>query len=205
MQSHKPHLPVGGRLRFFYRKWLQITSDPAVLDIVQGMHIELNDIPHQRKPPKPLKLSFHQFTKLLKPISAYIRTRGIIILTYIDDSCTVANTFQQCFRNICFIMHTFTSFGFLLNKEKSAPVPSHQVCSLGFYLNSMTMNITLPPDKISNVIQMCEAFRVLPDFTVLQLAQLIGTLVSLFPACPDHDACQEDRSFDPHIDHETEV
>ena len=307
MQPHKPHLPVGGRLRFFHRKWLQVTSDPAVLDIVKGMHIELNDIPCQHKPPKPLKLSFpeiqaandqiekllaknaivptvrepgdfvsnvfltpkrdggyrmilnlkpfnkfvqyhhfkmeclnhilatitpfcwmaifdftdayltvsiagihvkflkfqwqgqlfmyvvlpfgiasapRQFTKLLKPILAFIRTKGIIILTYIDDGFTVANTFNECFQNICFIMRTFTSFGFLLNKDKSAPVPSHQVHSLGFYLNSITMNITLPPEKIANAVQMCQAFLVLPDFTVLQLAQLIGTLVSLFPACP---------------------
>ena len=120
----------------------------------------------------------------MKPILAYIRRCGIIVLTYIDDAFTVASTYDQCLQNICFIMRTFCSFGFLLNKSKSAPVPSHQVRSLGFYLNSVSMTVSLPPDKTHHAISMCKAFLILPQFTVQQLAQLIGTLVSLFPACP---------------------
>ena len=65
--------------------------------------------------------------KLLKPILAFIRHQGIIVLTYIDDGFTTAATYFQCFQNIIFIT---------------------------------------------------------TSFTVQDLAQVIGTLVSLFPACP---------------------
>ena len=125
-----------------------------------------------------------QFTKLLKPILAFIRHQGIIVLTYIDDGFTTAATYFQCFQNIIFIMKTFSKFGFLLHPVKSAPIPSHQVCSLGFYLNSVTMSITLPPEKTCNAVQLCQSLLVATSFTVQDLAQVIGTLVSLFPACP---------------------
>ena len=232
MQSHLPHLPVDGHLVHFSHRWRQITSDPSVLDIVQGMHIELNDLPVQTSKPHPRVLSeqelsagdehiktllakraivpssenecgeyismvflipkrdrglcmilnlkkfnkfveYHhfkmetlqhilshitpgcfmsvfdledaylmvgivgihirflkfkwrnqvymyvvlpfgissaprKFTKLLKPILSFLRRQGIIILTYIDDGFTCAPTFEQCFANICYIMHTFT-------------------------------------------------------------------------------------------------
>ena len=57
MKESKPHLPVGGRLKHFVSEWYKITSDPRVLDIVKGMHIDLNNILRQRNPPFPLKLS----------------------------------------------------------------------------------------------------------------------------------------------------
>ena len=307
MAPCKPDLPVGGQLKYFLSLWRTITSDPSILDIVQGMHIELNDLPHQCKIPKPLHLSsleieaandqiekllqkcaiaetvrepgdfvsnvfltpkrdggfrmilnlkpfnkfvqYHhfkmeclnhilatitpncwmaifdftdayltisiagehvkflkfqwqgklymyvvlpfgiasaprQFTKVLKPILAFIRQQGIIVLTYIDDGFTCALTFHQCFQNIIFILQTFSRFGFLLHPLKSAPIPSHQVRSLGFYLNSTTMSITLPPEKAERAIELIRALLVTNSFTVHDLAQVIGTLVSLFPACP---------------------
>ena len=307
MTHFKPHLPVGGHLKYFLSEWRKITSDPSVLDIVKGMHIELTDFPKQKIPPKPLSLTppeinaandqiqkllekkaivetvrepgdfvsnvfltpkqdggfqmilnlkrfnqfvqYHhfkmeclshilstivkdawmcvfdftnaylmvgiasehvkflkfewqgklymyvvlpfriasaprQFTKVLKPILAFIRCQGIIVLTYIDDGFTTAITYSQCLENVCYIMRTFSRFGFLIHKIKSAPILSHQVRSLGFYLNSVTMSITLPPEKVHNTIQLCQAILTVHSFTVQLLAQVIGTLISLFPACP---------------------
>ena len=308
MKSHLPHLPVGGRLVHFSHRWRQITSDPSVLDIVQGMHIELTDLPVQRSKPNPRPLSevellagdqhiqtllakraivpssenepneylstvflipkrdcgfrmifnlkrfnkyvqyehfkmetlqhilshitpgcfmsvfdledayltvgiagIHvrflkfkwrnqvymyvvlpfgissaprKFTKLLKPILSFLRRQAIVILTYIDDGFTCAPTFHQCFQNICYIMQTFTYFGFLINLHKSAPFPSTQVRSLGFHINSLTMCVTLPPEKISHAIHLCTTALVEMSFDIHFLAQLIGTLISLFPACP---------------------
>ena len=128
--------------------------------------------------------ALRKFTKVLKPILSFLCRQGIIVLTYIDDGFTVALTYQECYDNICHIMRTFSTFGFILHKIKSAPVPSHQVSSLGFHLNSITMHITLPHDKISNAINLASAILVASDLTVFHIAQLIGTFVSLFPACP---------------------
>ena len=56
MQPELPPVLVGGRLKLFGNQWAKITSDPAVLDTVFGMHVELTDIPKQTKIKKPLKL-----------------------------------------------------------------------------------------------------------------------------------------------------
>ena len=89
-----------------------------------------------------------KFTNLLKPILSFLRRQGIIVLTYIDDGFTVMLTFEACYWNICYILQTFFYFGFLIHKKKLAPVPSRQIHSLAFHVNSVTMNITLPSDKI---------------------------------------------------------
>ena len=58
MEPERPELPVGGRLQFFKHRWSKLTSDPAILDIVTGMHIELtSDIPYQKCPPPPYPFS----------------------------------------------------------------------------------------------------------------------------------------------------
>ena len=49
-------IPVGGHLCHFYLRWLCITTDPTILDIVAGMHIELSDLLLQCSPPPPLQL-----------------------------------------------------------------------------------------------------------------------------------------------------
>ena len=56
--------PLGGRLRFFHKNWNMITSDPYILEIVQGYKLDLVEIPFQAFTPKPL-LFFKSETELL--------------------------------------------------------------------------------------------------------------------------------------------
>ena len=303
-----PDLPVGGRLVHFYDKWTTITSDPAVLDIVSGMSIELYDLPQQFKLPHEFHCSseqaesansqidvllqkraivpsslgepgefvsnvflvpkkdggfrmilnlkqfnkyvqyFHfkmetlscilalvqpmcymatfdltdayltvaingihvkflkfkwqgkiymyivlpfgissaprKFTKLLKPILSFLRKQGIVILMYIDDGWTMALTYDLCFSQISYVMKSFTSFGFLINKKKSRPNPSQRVTSLGFIIDSVLMMVFLPADKTASVVSFCRAILSKETFSIRFLASFIGTLVSTFPACP---------------------
>ena len=308
MEPHFPEVPVGGHLKLFSSRWKLLTSDPDVLDTVFGMHIELNDLPHQAHLPKQLKFSveeeeaaqnqievllqknaivetslgepgeyvstifltpkrdgglrtilnlksfnfyiqyFHfkmqtlnsilatitplsymavfdfsdayltisiaqqhvkllkfrfkdkvymwivlpfgissaprKFTKLLVPVISYLHSIGIIVLTYIDDGFTCSQTFQQCYDNVIIILKTFCYFGFLINKKKSVPMPSQQVRSLGFHINSVSMTVTLPSEKINNVMDCClQAWRQI-QISIQFLAHLIGLLISIFPACP---------------------
>jgi hypothetical protein len=53
---------------------------------------------------------------------------------------------------------------------------------LGFLLNSVTMTVTLTPDKKAKRIRMCQKIlRPNTLFTIRQVASLIGSLVSSFP------------------------
>ena len=308
MQPHVPDVAVGGRIKLFYSRWKLISSDPEILDIVSGMHIELIDLPLQNRIPPPLRFSkeeeiaaqeqidtllqknaivyshlgepgeyisniflipkrdgglrtilnlksfnFHvqyfkfkmqtlnrilenvtplcymavfdfsdaylsvsiarehvkflkfrfkdkvlmyivlpfgissaprKFSKLLVPIISYLHSCGIIVLTYIDDGFTASDSFTGCYDNIITILKTFSYFGFIIHQKKSAPFPSRRVRSLGFHINSETMLVTLPSEKVENAMELCNFALHSIQISIQTLAQLIGTLISLFPACP---------------------
>ena len=310
LSPQKPNIPVGGCLKFFKSRWFKLTNDPQVLDIITGMHIELDDIPQQTKVPKEYFLSdeeisaakdhidsllqkhaivpcsqdeegqfysnifmipkcdmghhkilnlkfFNQyityvkfnmqtlnhilshiqpffflatsdfcdaylscpiagehvkflkfkfmgksfmyvvlpfgilsaprtFSKVLIPILSFLRQQGFIVITYLDDGFTCAATCEQCKENICYIMRTFSYYGFIIHPKKSAPVPSQHVRSLGFYIDSVAMTVSLPAEKIERAIHLCSSvlFERQKQFTIQYLAQIIGTLISLSSACP---------------------
>lgn len=47
---------MGGRLRLFYHKWRDITSDPFILEAVRGYKIEFNQVTQTLQGTKPFIL-----------------------------------------------------------------------------------------------------------------------------------------------------
>ena len=41
-----------GQIANYYNQWKLLTSDPEILDIVRGAHIDLEQLPVQKSPPK---------------------------------------------------------------------------------------------------------------------------------------------------------
>ena len=122
------------------------------------------------------------FTKLLKPILAHLCHQGIFIVMYIDDGWVKGHNFETCKQAVCMAMALFSKMDFIIHPEKSRPVPSQQVQILGFIINSVSMLITLPQDKLYS------PFIILSHFwyflSSIYLAQVIGIMISLLPACP---------------------
>ena len=78
IEPKKPHLPVGGRLRFFKNEWYKHTSDPKILDMISDMHIELDDLPPQRRPPPALKLSYEETIATKEQIKSLLEKKAIV-------------------------------------------------------------------------------------------------------------------------------
>ena len=79
MAPLKPDLPVGGRLRYFLSQWFSITSDPEVIDMVRGMHIEFSDLPHsQVSAPPSLIFSTEECAAADEHISTLLQKRAIV-------------------------------------------------------------------------------------------------------------------------------
>ena len=78
--------------------------------------------------------------------------------------------------------HTAYELGLVIHVEKSVFFPQQKIIFLGFEINSITMKITLTSEKItkitSRITELLEASR----FTIRDVAQIIGYLVSSFPA-----------------------
>ena len=92
------------------------------------------------------------FTKLCKvPLIVLRRDRHIVVM-YIDDGWIAAQTYDLCLDSLRAFLDVFVGLGFLPHPTKCSLTPSQEVVSLGFVLNSVTMRISMQPEKVSQII-----------------------------------------------------
>ena len=70
------------------------------------------------------------FTKLLKPIYAWFRSRNIRCSYYIDDSLNMNQNDKVCGENAHTICTTLESLGYTFNEKKSVLVPTQKIVFL---------------------------------------------------------------------------
>ncbi len=124
------------------------------------------------------------YTKLLKPVLAQLRKARIVIFIYLDDSWIRGMSFNSCLTAVKDSLTLMLRVGLLPHPEKSAPLPVQCIEFLGFVLDSILMQVSLTPHKTTRVIQMCVQAIERKSITIRELAQLIGKIVSCFPATP---------------------
>ena len=122
----------------------------------------------------------HKFTKHLEPILAYLRRQGIIVCMYIDDGWVKGDSYSECFHSVKTAMTLCSCVGFIVHTEKSHPTPSQIVRILGFMVNSLTMLVTLPPDKTESALAECHHLLQTAKPTIRHVAQVTGILISIF-------------------------
>lgn len=122
------------------------------------------------------------FTKLLKPIFAYLRSLGYISVYYLDDTWLMGKTKEQCSDNVNATSRVLLDAGFLINEEKSKFEPSQHICFLGFELDSVEMIVKLPYEKREKIVYYCNLLLEGNEFTIRFVAKVIGTLVACLPA-----------------------
>ena len=124
------------------------------------------------------------FTKLLKPIYATLRQMGHVSVAYIDDSYLQGSSYQECQRNVSDTMELFTKLGFTIHPEKSVLQPTRRLVFLGFVIDSTSMSISLTAEKTSKLRDTFRALLRKVSPTIRDVAQVTGSMVSVFPAVP---------------------
>lgn len=122
------------------------------------------------------------FTKLLKPVTAYIRSKGIVLVQYIDDFLICGTSFNQCKQVVMATRKILESLGFITNYNKSVLNPAMLCTYLGFTYDTKNMLVYLPDQKRLKIISMVNRFCKLKKSKVRELASFIGTLVAACPA-----------------------
>ena len=92
------------------------------------------------------------FTKITKPLFANLREMGHLNSPYFDDSILVG---EDCAQNIRDTVELSLKCGFVVHPGKSVFIPTQIIEFLGFWLNSVTMEITLSEAKASKIKQLC--------------------------------------------------
>ena len=85
------------------------------------------------------------------------------------------------------------SLGFIVNIEKSVASPTQQIECLGFNINSCSMLLSLPTQKLTS-LNSSKHMMALKEVTVRKLSQILGTMVAAHPAIlPSPPALQTTR------------
>ena len=71
------------------------------------------------------------FSNILKPVIALLRTRGISLITYLDD---LLIAYIDCLNYTKQVISVLESLGFRINNEKSIIIPTQKLEVLGFTL-----------------------------------------------------------------------
>lgn len=126
------------------------------------------------------------FTKIMKPVVATLRNLGIRLIIYLDDLLILADSEQTARLHLATAMNLLESLGFIINLKKSVLAPVQRIEFLGLSVDSVTLCLALPRDKVRSIRRECEGLIANPVATVRQLAHLLGRLSSsihaVFPA-----------------------
>ena len=122
------------------------------------------------------------FTKTLKPAIELLRSMGIRMVVYMDDMLLMASSKQMIQEHMYITLFLLENLGFIINHKKSILDPSQEIEFLGMMVNSQTMELRLPGEKIKKIRS--EARNILSTATpsARSLAQLLGKLNATTPA-----------------------
>ena len=113
------------------------------------------------------------FTKTLKSVLTVLRSMGIRVVIYTDDMLLLhqqCKVLQKIFAQVVDLLETL---GFLVKKEKCSSIPCQRLIFLGAVLDSTTMTLSLPPPKLTSIVDTCHHLLAQGSGSVRTLSTLI--------------------------------
>ena len=105
--------------------------------------------------PNGLALAPRVFTKLMKPVYATLRSKGYLIVGYIDDILLLAKTPHELAKVVAETVALLRSLGFTIHESKCVTTPTQVAKFLGFLLDSKDMIISMIPEKAAIIKSKC--------------------------------------------------
>lgn len=125
-----------------------------------------------------LNVAPYMFTKILKPVAAYLRKRGLTSVFYLDDILLIGRSYEKCIDNIQKTATLLQELGFIINEKESMTIPTQRCKYLGLVFDSKKMSIELTEEKIHRTIDLLNKFSKRSHCTIREFAAFMGTLVS---------------------------
>jgi hypothetical protein len=116
------------------------------------------------------------FTKLLKPVVAVLRSSGIRIVIYLDDILVMHQSAMELVNIFNMVLTLLRNLGFLVKMEKCSLHPTQELVFLGALLNSKTMTIAVPPEKLTHLQKECTSVALRDVCSMHELAVIIGRM-----------------------------
>lgn len=122
------------------------------------------------------------FTKLMKPVCTYLRTRNIILTSYLDDIIFFNSSKHQCSKNVELACKLLQDLGFVVNYEKSSLIPATSCTYLGLTLDSDSMTLSVPQKKQAAIQEIISKFKTKKQCKIREFSHVLGKLNSICPA-----------------------
>lgn len=133
--------------------------------------------------PNGLAVCPRVFTKLLKPIFSKLGAKGHTMFPYIDDVFVLADNKSNCQLAVEDLQIELECSGFQVHTEKSVLTPTNKIKFLGFYLDSVKMEVSLTQDKILKFREIASELLEGPRrIKIRKVAALIGLMTAYAPA-----------------------
>ena len=117
-----------------------------------------------------------EFPKLLKPIVAVIRSKGIRIVIFLDDLLIMHQDKVQCQKIFSQVTNLLSNLGFLIKQEKCSSCPTQQITFLGALLNTISMTSALPEEKMELIVQISHQMYSTHQCSLQELSTLLGRM-----------------------------
>lgn len=115
------------------------------------------------------------FNRITDSITRYMRSHGYTCFNYLDDLLVLGRSFSECQAGQLFLHSTLRSLGFYIAYKKVLS-PSQVQVYLGVEIDSLTMELRLPRDKLAKLHTELLFFAGRRRATRKQLRRLCGVL-----------------------------
>ena len=97
------------------------------------------------------------------------------LYNYVDDLiyCGLPSNIHQSFETL---LELLTQLGLTINPKKLVAPPTSLVC-LGVLINTKTRTMSVPPDKLDSIMDMCYQWKTKKFCSKRQLQSLLGSLL----------------------------
>ena len=151
------------------------------------------------------------FTKVLKPVLAALRAKGIRLVAYLDDLLIIGKDKECAEEAFQTTKSLLQALGFVVNLEKSQSQAAQEIEFLGFIINSREMTFRIPTARVKQIKNDTKRILQKEQVTVRELAHIVGVLAStrlaVLPAPLHYRALQRQKNegLHHHLSYESMV
>ena len=126
----------------------------------------------------------HIFTKVVRVVITYLRSKGHIVITFLDDGLGGSKSYEKALMSSEFVRHTLLELGFLLSDEKCQWIPALTITWLGYFLNMGSGKFYITKDGIKRIQLALHSFLTQlqnQDLSIVSakfVASIVGQIIS---------------------------
>jgi hypothetical protein len=120
------------------------------------------------------------WTKLMRPVMAYLREKGIRCVIYFDDILILAGPdFKEALRIYDLVLELLLELGLTVNMRKSSRRPSRRLIYIGFVVDSRKMTFSVESKKILAFQSDVRRIVKRGDASARDLARVLGKITAM--------------------------